>query len=329
MAEVKKSSKPTSSEDISAKKSQEAEKTRSATEENKEEKEEKEEAPKTQSGVKPLAAEPREKKSPKKKKLVIPKKRPEDMSLLELARTYPPPGWEKFYKCADEELEEISDSLEGKSLEESEGKSKWVFYPDKTSWDKALQLLPPKKIKVVILGQDPYPNKRNAVGLSFSVPKGVPVPPSLKNIYKELEDEYPDEFKDPGHGDLTEWVERGVQLLNVALTFDPINPEGKKKPMTGVWGGFTGPLIEWESQVGAENGGIVFILLGEKSQKAFDKSGAQTTGNAVVRAAHPSGLSASRGFFGSNVFRLANEALRKMGKEPVDWRLTPSEEEEE
>lgn len=181
----------------------------------------------------------------------------------------------------------------------------------------ALNLVPPSRVRVVLLGQDPYHGVSmvqgravpQAMGLSFSVPQGVPLPPSLRNIYKEIEQSLG--IAMPTHGDLSEWASRGVLLLNAILSV--------QKGMAGShkhfgWESFTDSII---SALSARYGGIVFMLWGNFAKKKATLI--DTTKHAVVTAPHPSPL--ARGFVGSGVFIQANRALQDMGQEAMDWSI--------
>jgi uracil-DNA glycosylase len=165
--------------------------------------------------------------------------------------------------------------------------------------------MPVNKIKVVILGQDPYPDPKNAMGLAFSVPKGVTVPGSLYNIYTELNNCYPGTNHNVGHGDLTRWfTEEGIFLYNVALT----TVAWKSASHMKLWNEFSNNVIKYLS----DNPKIVFLLLGNK---AIDKSCFVKHKHMIVKAVHPSPLSAHRGFIGSKVFLKVDELLDT----PVNW----------
>jgi len=167
--------------------------------------------------------------------------------------------------------------------------------------------MPLQNIKVVILGQDPYPDPKNAMGLAFSVPKGVAVPGSLLNMYTELNNCYPSNPNNynVGHGDLTRWfTEEGIFLYNSALT----TIAWKSASHMQLWSNFSNLVIEYISQ----NPKIVFLLLGNK---AIEKSSFIKHKNMIVKAVHPSPLSAHRGFIGSKVFLKIDQLLDK----PINW----------
>ena len=171
--------------------------------------------------------------------------------------------------------------------------------------------LPLKDIKVVILGQDPYHNPDQACGLSFSVNDGVPLPKSLINIYKELHDDLG--IKPAKTGNLESWFKQGVFLLNAVLTVEKNSPASHSN--LG-WQDFTDYIIKTISK---ENDNVVFILWGAYARgkrKLIDQ-----TKHKIIESAHPSPLSAYRGFFGSKVFSETNNYLKEVGKEPIDFNL--------
>jgi uracil-DNA glycosylase len=176
----------------------------------------------------------------------------------------------------------------------------------------AFNKTPFSKVKVVILGQDPYHGENQAHGLSFSVQKGIGIPPSLRNIYKELEKDIP-AFKIPTHGDLTEWAEQGVLLLNASLTVRAGVPGSHQKKG---WEEFTDHVIKTISD---KKEGVVFILWGSFAQakaELIDK-----IKHHIIKSPHPSPFSADRGFFGSKPFSRTNEILENEGKTPINWQI--------
>ncbi|MBT2600874.1 MULTISPECIES: uracil-DNA glycosylase [unclassified Oceanobacillus] len=175
----------------------------------------------------------------------------------------------------------------------------------------ALHLTPFHKVKVVILGQDPYHGPNQAHGLSFSVQPGITIPPSLKNIFKELTHEFG--ISMPNHGHLTYWAKQGVLLLNNVLTVR----EGKAHSHRGQgWELFTDKVIQTLNQ---KEHPVVFLLWGGAAQKKGELI--DTNKHIILKAPHPSPLSAYRGFFESNHFSLANQILRKNNVEEIDWSL--------
>lgn len=195
------------------------------------------------------------------------------------------------------------------SFVQSEWKGGKLIFPPKDSVFRAFNSCPVDKVRVVILGQDPYHDIGQAQGLSFSVPKGKQIPSSLRNIYKELHQD----LKCPiaTHGCLEKWSHQGVLLLNAVLTVRAHNAasHGKKG-----WEKFTDEAI---SRLSKERSGIVFILWGKYAQEKGKVIDAKK--HHVLTSAHPSGLSANRGFFGCRHFSKCNEMLEKEGELPIDW----------
>lgn len=185
-------------------------------------------------------------------------------------------------------------------------------YPEPTYLLKAFQYFTPQKLKVVILGQDPYHQPNQAMGLAFSVPKGSKIPPSLKNIYKELEQSLPN-FKTPTHGDLTHWAEQGVLLLNTTLSV-AFNKANSHKNFG--WNLFTDYCIQ---QISRLNQPKVFALWGNAA-KSKKKLIADNPHNLILEATHPSPLGANKGgWFGCNHFRKINEFLMQHQTAPINW----------
>ena len=187
-----------------------------------------------------------------------------------------------------------------------------TVYPPGPLIFNAFNQTPFNKLKVVILGQDPYHGPGQAHGLSFSVPNGIKPPPSLVNVFKEIQ-------KDIGiampeqYGNLTRWAEQGVLLLNAALTVRANEPFSHAR---FGWAEFTDAVIKTISD---KKEGIIFLLWGKFAQEKqilIDE-----TKHYVLKAAHPSPFSADKGFFGCKHFSKTNEILVKLGKEPVDWKL--------
>lgn len=186
-----------------------------------------------------------------------------------------------------------------------------VFPPEDQIFN-AFVYTPLEKLKVVIIGQDPYHEKGQAMGLSFSVPVGVPVPRSLCNIYKELSDDIPG-FKIPNHGNLIPWARQGVLLLNTVLTVDESEANSHKGQG---WELFTDEVIK---AISTSCSNIVFLLWGNN---AIAKSSLiDSSKHLILSSAHPSPLSASRGFFGNHHFSKTNEYLSSCGKRPINWQL--------
>jgi len=186
-----------------------------------------------------------------------------------------------------------------------------TIYPPGSLIFNAFEKTPFDKVKVVLLGQDPYHGPGQAMGLSFSVPDGVPPPPSLINIYKELHTDIG--MLIPKTGNLTKWAEQGVLLLNAALTVRANEPASHAK--IG-WMEFTDAVIR---KISEEKKGIVFLLWGrfaQDKQVLIDE-----TKHYVLKAAHPSPFSADKGFFGCKHFSRTNDLLMKQGLDPIDWNI--------
>ena len=184
-----------------------------------------------------------------------------------------------------------------------------TVYPSHKDILKALEMTPLEDVKVVILGQDPYHGPGQAHGLSFSVPNGIKMPPSLLNIFKELSDDL--NVPRPTQTDLTSWAKQGVLLLNTTLTVLGGNPMSHAN--LG-WETFTDEILNW---INNQKEGVVFILWGAHAQKKMrfiDQSK-----HLVIKSPHPSPLSAHRGFFGSKPFSMANAYLVSRGNTPVGW----------
>ena len=186
-----------------------------------------------------------------------------------------------------------------------------VVFPPHDEVFAALHLTSFAATRVVILGQDPYHGSGQAHGLCFSVRRGVPVPPSLRNMHKELQQDLGCPI--PSHGNLEHWARQGVLLLNTTLTVR----EGEAASHQGRgWETFTDEVI---SAVDAKSSRVVFLLWGAASRKK--KSLIDTDRHTVIESAHPSPLSAHNGFLGSRPFSRANQALRESGQEPIDWAI--------
>lgn len=187
-----------------------------------------------------------------------------------------------------------------------------TIYPPGPLIFNAFNQTPFDKVRVVILGQDPYHNPEQAHGLSFSVPSGVKPPPSLVNIYKEIQKDIgvamPSAF-----GNLTSWAEQGVLLLNAILTVRANEPASHSK--IG-WMNFTDAVIQ---KISDEKKGVIFLLWGKFAQEK--QSLIDETKHHILKAAHPSPFSADKGFFGCKHFSTTNELLVRDGYAPIDWKL--------
>ena len=186
-----------------------------------------------------------------------------------------------------------------------------VVYPDMYDLYNCFRFTPLENVKAVILGQDPYHEPGQAHGLCFSVKPGVPLPPSLKNIYKEIKDDLG--ITEPNCGDLTKWAREGVLLLNTTLTVR--EHEANSHANCG-WAWFTDGVIK----IVSENcNNVVFILWGRNARSKEPLIDRQK--HLVLQSAHPSPFSANYGFFGSKPFSKTNDYLSAHGKEPIDWQV--------
>lgn len=192
--------------------------------------------------------------------------------------------------------------------EKSQGKT---IYPPGPLIFNAFDKTPFTEVKVVILGQDPYHGPKQAMGLSFSVPKGIPEPPSLINIFKELSNDVGVPI--PKHGDLTKWAVQGVLLLNASLTVRAGEPMSHSK--IG-WHLFTNCVI---STISEHKKHVVFLLWGKFAQEKIQLIDIHK--HHILKAAHPSPLAANNGFFGCRHFSKTNSYLIKHGQDPIDWAL--------
>lgn len=223
-------------------------------------------------------------------------------ALLELE-----PSWRE---ALEKELNEPY-LVELMSFVEGERQKKTAVYPPKHLVFNALNTTPFADVSVVILGQDPYHGKGQAHGLSFSVPRGMKSPPSLQNIFKELEKDL--KIAPSSHGCLLSWAKQGVLLLNTTLTVR------EKEPMSHAgrgWERFTCAVLQ---ALIARQDPVIFVLWGAHAQKTCPST--EGTSHVILQSPHPSPFSASRGFFGCGHFSKINEQLKKWGKTPIKWDL--------
>lgn len=200
-------------------------------------------------------------------------------------------------------------------VEEAYDKSNPKVYPPRQELFTALRLTPPEAVKCVIIGQDPYHEEGQAQGLSFSVHEGTPVPRSLRNIYKEMQSDLG--LPIPKHGSLVSWAKQGVLLLNDVLTVY----EGRANSHKGWgWEEFTSFVI---AEVERQPRPIAYVLWGKSAQKKVEQNhlGRGEYPRLILKANHPSPLSASRGFFGSRPFSQVNDFLAANSVAPIDWRI--------
>jgi uracil-DNA glycosylase len=193
----------------------------------------------------------------------------------------------------------------------AEERAKHTVFPPERDVFAALELAPYDGVNVLLLGQDPYHDDGQAHGLCFSVRPGVPPPPSLVNIYKELKSDVG--FRIPNNGYLIHWAGQGILMLNAVLTVRAHEPNSHKNKG---WEKFTDTIIQ---AVNAKNSPVVFVLWGGYAQKKL--SLIDESRHTIVKSAHPSPLSARNGFFGSRPFSQINAALRAAGKPEIDWHL--------
>jgi uracil-DNA glycosylase len=218
-----------------------------------------------------------------------------------------PPVWREKLKSLTSEVffKKLTQFLK------EEYQAKKIIYPARENVLRALQELDLPKVKVVILGQDPYHGPRQAIGLSFAVPNDLfPKPPSLKNIFKELQSDLQISLPE-GKSDLSGWVKQGVLLLNTVLTVEAATPLSHRDQG---WEAFTDRVL---SELNARENPLVFVLWGSHAQKL--KAKIDLKKHAVLESVHPSPLSAYRGFFGSKVFSKINQKLIQFGETPIDW----------
>jgi uracil-DNA glycosylase len=213
-----------------------------------------------------------------------------------------PDGWKDSLEFHKDKLLELSNTLASKE-----------FLPSRENIWRALELTPLESIKVVILGQDPYPNKNHACGLAFSVSYDIKVlPASLKNIYKELSSDIIN-YSIPNHGNLEKWANQGVLLLNTILTVE----EGKPQSHSHIgWEEITNYII---STISNSNNNVIFVLWGKAAQNK--KNLINKDIHKIIESVHPSPLSAYRGFFGSKPFSKINNLLSVSGKSEINWNI--------
>lgn len=244
-----------------------------------------------------------------KPKIVIRSKITEDMSIIDIARKCYPANWKSVFNDSDDELQDISDII-------TEDEKKYgKCLPLRKDIFSIFHILKPQDVRVILIGQDPYPQvlsdgNPRATGMSFSVRKGDEIPSSLKNMYKELSNTIKD-FKMPNHGDLTNWAKQGILMLNMCLTVRKGSPESHRD----IWLGFIRKVL---IHVTKYNPNCVTIMLGAKAKQIIPLLGDNFV---QITAVHPSGLSANKGFFGSDIFNKTNKALESQGKEPINWQV--------
>lgn len=235
-------------------------------------------------------------------------------SIARIAEQAPPTTWKYVFIDAKADIVDISKRLEQQELINGQ------FFPLKHDIFAAFNQTPLTRVKVVIVGQDPYHQWINidgvatprAMGLSFSVRKGDKIPSSLTNIFTELSTTV-NGFQKPDHGDLRQWAHQGVLLLNTSLTVRPNQPGSHES----LWLGLITKVFK---AISSANPNCIYLLWGQQAQKLKPMLGDRSV---IFETSHPSGLSAKRGFFGSNHFNRVNVELVKQGKSPICWSLDP------
>ncbi len=223
----------------------------------------------------------------------------------------------KQIKLTDSWKRELADEIASPSTETlwnflaEEKKSGKIIYPKESEYFRALELTPLQNVRVVILGQDPYHGEGQAHGLSFSVKPGIKPPPSLVNIFKEQERDL--NIARPNHGFLENWAKQGVLLLNSVLSVEHSKAASHQKKG---WEKFTDSIIR---TVNKQDNPVAFMLWGGHAQKKA--TFVDATKHLILKAPHPSPLSAHRGFLGCGHFSQANEFLEKNNFKPINWQL--------
>lgn len=245
----------------------------------------------------------------KKVKFVIKEEIDDKWKIIDIVNKYPPYHWKDFFKDNIETLEEISKILEKEKR----------FFPLKKDIFKVFELISPKEIKVVIIGQDPYPNETEyegeilpqATGIAFSIRDNDKLTSSLINIYKEvLNCCAPNkDVKEIKNGNLISWVRQGVLLLNSNLTVRPKEPGSHKT----LWFPFIAEVIKYLDRIKKN---MLFVFWGKAAKNFLEK---YVEKGKVLSAAHPSGYAASKGFLGCEHFSLINEHLKENGEKPINW----------
>ena len=235
----------------------------------------------------------------------------QEMTLSKIIQTKVPKSWEPVFTAAEDDLEELSVILE------HEEKKHGIWYPLKKNLFRALELTALNEVRVVLVGQDPYPSigddgEPRPTGCSFSVRKADSIPPSLKNIFTELMNEFPETFKYPFNGCLDSWARQGVLLLNKCLTIRANEPASHKS----IWDGF---LIHLLKAIDNVRPNCIFILLGREAQGIKKFLGEKTI---KLEAPHPSTRNVKGGFIGCGIFKKVNDHLVKMGERGINWSLT-------
>lgn len=223
------------------------------------------------------------------------------MSFLELSKCVPS-SWRNVFSEAQDEFKHIDRMI------------KTEVFPEKVNVFKAFELTPLDQVKVVLLGQDPYHQRKSngkprAQGLSFSVSKDDEIPVSLKNIFQEIANEYPETFVYPSHGDISSWARQGVLLINSSLTVEP----GKAGSHGVIWHGLLSKVFHAIAEV---NRNCIYLLWGNHAKDMVEYI---PEASIKLFTSHPSGFSVHKGFFGCNHFKEVNRILEEKGEEPIRW----------
>ncbi len=249
------------------------------------------------------------KEAKKKLKIRLVKKIDHNWSITKIIQDQCPLGWENLFSRVINQLPSIDQQLE------SYRSSGNMIFPYRQEIFKVYDICRPENIKVVILGQDPYHSldngKPRANGIAFSTRRGNPIPPSLRNIYKEIFRCIVG-FNFPTHGDLTKWVAQGVFLINACLTVTKGDPGGHGDLWANV-------IKETLLEITVKNPNVIFILWGKKAQTLYRRTIKKLF--TTFESAHPSPMSASRGFFGCQHFYLVNRRLTELGQATIDWNV--------
>lgn len=228
-------------------------------------------------------------------------------SIINILNRECPPGWENIFRLSYKSFQRLNNFLK-------EEEKTYVIVPSKNYIFKAFELCPLSKVKIVIIGKDPYPGENCATGLSFSLPKGFAVSPSLKNIYKELKNEYPN-YNIPKHGDLSSWAKQGILMINSALT----TRLGTTGSHLKYWKEFTINIVKALNKLKPE---CIYILWGASARKFKTYINNREL---LLESKHPLPRSyrwnSKDNFIGNNHFITANTLLEEQGKTPIDWSI--------
>ena len=217
-------------------------------------------------------------------------------------------NWKPILENILEKFPDLEEKLE-QERQDFDGLAE--IYPEPSNIFRAFQLCPPEKLKIIIIGQDPYHQPNQAHGLAFSVLEGTKSPPSLKNIFKEIQNNYPEIDTPPKSGDLTYLAEQGILLLNTTLTVRQSKPNSHFK----LWKGFTEMVIDYVLENKKD---IIFMLWGNTAKTLLSKK--ILTNHHLYTSTHPSPLSANRGgWFGENMFRKVNQKLKDLSQDEIIW----------